>query len=91
MADPTTLAQIAWNDAAALPSDGLAYRANIVRPDTIRVTCAMYTYPKGNALQVLAEFPASYRWRHATERVVIDGSPAEKSGAITVPPLAFFP
>jgi hypothetical protein len=79
MADPTALSSIAWNDPAALPPDGLTYRASIKRPDAILVTCASYRRPPGLALQVIVEFPASYRWRHPSERVVMEGITLEVS------------
>lgn len=78
LADLNTISHVTWHDPAALPSDGLTYQASVTRSDAVRVTCAMYTYPAGSTLQVLAEFPPSYRWRHAGP-VVLDGITLEAS------------
>ncbi len=73
MADPATPTTVVWNDPKALPPDGLVYQASVVRPDSLRITSAFYKYPTGPTLQVIVEFPASYRWAHASDSVTFDG------------------
>jgi len=65
LADPAAVASVEWN--------GRQYRAQVTRSDGARVTCTSEPAPQGEALQVVVDFPPSYRWRHATPQLVIDG------------------
>ncbi len=72
VADPASLASVTWSHAAAA-TEPTTYRASAVRADGTEMTCAWQTQAGRTWLEITASFPAGFRWRHPTERVLLDG------------------